>query len=81
MAENNFISVTVKLFAGLNENGPNKSEAILQEGSTINSILEKYNISKKKKLIILVNRIPHYDRDFILKNNSTIAIFPPLGGG
>ena len=82
MTKKNLMSVTVKLFADLTKYGPNKSENLLSEGSSINSILKKYNIpTEKMKLIILVNGRPRYDREFVLKNGDTIAFFPPLGGG
>ena len=59
MTKKNLMSVTVKLFADLTKYGPNKSETLLSEGSSINSILKKYNIpTEKMKLIILVNGRP-----------------------
>lgn len=81
ISNNNTISITVKLFADLQEFGPAKSLLYVPEGSTINTVLEKYRIPKEKKIIILVNRLPRYDKNFILNNDDTIAIFPPLAGG
>lgn len=78
---NNMISITIKLFADLTQFGPAKAEQNLPEGSSINTIFEKYRIPKEKKTIILVNRIPSYDRNSVLKDGDTVAIFPPLAGG
>ncbi len=79
--KSDMVSITIKLFADLTQFGPAKAEQNLPEGSSINTIFEKYRIPKEKKTIILVNRIPSYDRDYILKNGDTVAIFPPLAGG
>ena len=81
ISNNNTISITVKLFADLQKYGPAKSVLDIPEGSTINSIIEKFRIPKEKKTIILVNGLPRYDKNFILNNNDTVAIFPPLAGG
>lgn len=79
--KSNMISITIKLFADLNQFGPAKAEENLPEGSSINTIFEKYRIPKEKKTIILVNRRPSYDRNSVLKDGDTVAIFPPLAGG
>ena len=81
ISNNNTISITVKLFADLQKYGPAKSILDVPEGSTINSVIEKYKIPKEKKIIMLVNGLPRYDKNFILNNNDTVAIFPPLAGG
>lgn len=81
ISNNNTISITVKLFADLQKYGPAKSILDMPEGSTINSIVEKYRIPKEKKIIMLVNGLPCYDKNLILNNNDTLAIFPPLAGG
>jgi molybdopterin converting factor small subunit len=81
ISNNNTINITVKLFADLQEYGPAKSILEVPEGSTINTILEKFRIPNEKKIIILVNRVPRYNKNYILNNDDTIAIFPPLAGG
>jgi molybdopterin converting factor small subunit len=81
ISNNNTISITVKLFADLQKYGPAKSILDMPEGSTIRSIIKKYKIPKEKKLIMLVNGLPRYDKNFILNDNDTLAIFPPLAGG
>ncbi|MFX1340653.1 MAG: MoaD/ThiS family protein [Promethearchaeota archaeon] len=79
--KNNIVSVTVKLFADLQQYGPAKSTLDMPEGSTINSIIEKYRIPKDKKIIMLVNGLPRYDKNFVLNNDDVLSIFPPLAGG
>ena len=81
ISNNNTISITVKLFADLQEFGPAKSIIDVPEGSTINFIIEKYKIPNEKKIIMIVNRLPRYDKNLILNDNDTVAIFPPLAGG
>ncbi|MFW9950397.1 MAG: MoaD/ThiS family protein [Candidatus Thorarchaeota archaeon] len=78
----NSIKITVKLFANLRNYGPNKSYIELPEGSTINTVLKKTNIPKEEKnLIFMINGLPKYDRNLVLKPHDTLAIFPPLAGG
>ncbi|TFG15161.1 MAG: hypothetical protein EU535_01980 [Promethearchaeota archaeon] len=81
MNENKKISVIIKLFADLTQYGPTKAEIVLPKGSDLNTIFDKYKIPKEKKAIILINSLPHYDRNSALKNGDIIAIFPPLAGG
>ena len=82
MTKNNFISVTVKLFADLRVYGPDLTEFDIKEGSTINFILEKYKIPKNDRdLIIMVNGRPHIKSDFVLKDGDIVAIFPIIAGG
>ena len=78
----NSIYVTVKLFANLRKYGVPKSVIEIPEGSTIKSVLKKVKIPKEeKKLIFMVNGLPKYDRNLVIKDKDTLAIFPPIGGG
>jgi len=78
----NIIYVKVKLFANLRKYGTPKSVIEIPEGSTIKSILEEIKIPKEeKKLIFMVNGSPRYDRNLVIKDKDTLAIFPPIGGG
>ena len=82
MIKTNSISITVKLFADLREYGPDRTVLELLEGSSIESILEKYKIPKNDRdLIIMVNGMPHIKSDFILKDGDILAIFPIIAGG
>jgi molybdopterin converting factor small subunit len=80
--EEEVISVTVKFFADFTKYGPSKAEIQVPNYSKIDLLLDKYHIPKEKtKMIILVNGLPHYTRDYVLKNGDIVAIFPPLAGG
>ncbi len=82
IAKNNSITITVKFFANLLEYGPAHSIIDIPEGSTINSILEKYNLPKdEKKFIILINRSPCYEKNFILNEGDIVEFFPPIDKG
>jgi len=78
----NSIYVTVKLFANLRKYGVPKSVIEMPEGSTIKSVLKKVKIpNEEKKLIFMINGSPRYDRNLVIKDKDTLAIFPPIGGG
>lgn len=82
IAKNNTILVRVKLFANLRKYGLPEAILNLPEGSTVNTIIQKYNIPKEEKnLKILINGKPHQKQTTILKDGDLIAIFPPIGGG
>ena len=75
------ISVLVKFFATLRKYGPKKEKITLKAGSTINKIVEKYNIPPDESLVILVNSRPHKTKEYVLKDGDICAIFPAIGGG
>ncbi len=82
IAKNNPINITVKFFANLQEYGPAHSIIDIPEGSTIKSILVKYNIPKdEKKSIILINGSPCYEKNFILNEGDIVEFFPPIDKG
>jgi molybdopterin converting factor small subunit len=57
--------------------GPDKAIVELPEGSTVYSVLKKYNLIKQKESIeIIVNGKPIHDLDYILKDWDNIALFP-----
>ena len=81
----NSIYVTVKLFAGLRKDNITKYVIEMPEGSTIKSVLKKLRIAKflkeEKRWIFKVNGIPKGDRNFLMENNDTLSIFPPMKSG
>jgi molybdopterin converting factor small subunit len=81
MNETREINATVKFFATLRRAAPAKKNITLLVGSTINTILDMFDIPKETKLIILINGVPHQTRETIVKNGDIVAIFPPLAGG
>jgi len=79
IVRNNSILITIKLFSDLQKYRPAQSEIELPEGSTINSIREKYKIStKSKKFIIMVNGRPCYEDDFVVKDGDNVSISSPI---
>jgi molybdopterin converting factor small subunit len=81
MNESKEIYATVKFFATLRSVAPAKRNITLLRGSTVNTILEMFNIPEETKLIILINGAPHKTRETVVNNGDIIAIFPPLAGG
>ncbi|MHA1729413.1 MAG: MoaD/ThiS family protein [Promethearchaeota archaeon] len=73
-----------------------KSVIEIPEGSTIKSVLKKLKSSKlfkipkipkilevpkeEKKLTFKVNGSPKYDANFIMEDNDSLSIFPPMTG-
>jgi len=49
-------------------------------GLTLNNILKYFNIPKKKDKVILING-RRVDKDYILKEDDEITIFPMVDGG
>lgn len=82
MNKNREISVTVKFFATLREYGPSEQRITIPENSTVQFIMEKYEIPEEaRRAIIMINGKPHQDLNTILEDGDIIAIFPPIGGG
>lgn len=71
------IFTQIILHEELREFGPVEAIVELPEGSTINSVLKKYNLAhQKEKLEIIVNGKAIHDLDYILKDWDNIAVFP-----
>lgn len=82
MKNKHYFEITIKFFGNLRKFGPAKSVIRLPEKSTIKHVLDKYRIPKeKRKLIILVNGIPHHKVEYSLNRGDIVAIFPPTAGG
>jgi molybdopterin synthase sulfur carrier subunit len=82
MSEKKQISVTVKFFATLREYGPTEEHLNIPENSTVRFLFDKYQIpEEQRRAIIIINGKPHQELNTTLKNEDTIAIFPPIGGG
>lgn len=71
------IFTQIILHEELREFGPPEAIVELPEGSTINSVLKKYNITgQKEKMEIIVNGKPIHDLGYILKDWDNLAVFP-----
>ena len=56
MSEQEHITVTVKFFATLRDYGPIKASINVKNGDTITSLLDRYDIPKdKRKIIVLIS--------------------------
>ncbi|MFX1451941.1 MAG: MoaD/ThiS family protein [Promethearchaeota archaeon] len=75
IAVDKYISVNIKLEGDLNGYDPDESVIELPEGSTVASILKKYNISNEKNnLKIIVNGKPCYENNIVLKDGDSVFI-------
>ena len=81
MIDKKNITATIKFFANLRDFAPPKKTVTLPLGSTVNTVLDLFNISEETKLIILINGSPHKKRSTQIKDGDIVAIFPPLAGG
>ena len=73
--------IKIKLFASLREYGPPESLLELPLGTTLAQLLKLYLIPEEGHYIIMVNGIPVWNRDYIIKETDEIALFPPIAGG
>lgn len=71
------IYIKITLHEELKEFGLTEVIVDLPEGSTLNSVLNKYRLySKKDNLEVIINGKPVHEYDYILKDWDNIAIFP-----
>lgn len=84
------MKITLKLYANLSDLLPaqakyNAAEIEIPEKSTLNWIIDHFNIPREQAHLVLVNGIfvCGADRDQIgkINNGDTLAIWPPIAGG
>lgn len=78
------MKITVNLFAGL-ENftdfGKRKGNEIeIEDKATIKELLEILNIPAEKASLIMING-KHQDKEYNLKPDDNVSLFPSIGGG
>lgn len=74
------IRVKVRLFATLRENRDKEIIIELPDGATLLDVIEHLNIPKEQASLLLINgKFAKFDE--ALKDNDTVSIFPPIGGG
>lgn len=74
------MKILVKLFANLRDYGENEQEIDFKEGMTPRDVSKKFEIPIEDVAILMINgRRVKIDKE--LKNEDTLAIFPPVGGG
>ncbi|MEJ5362185.1 MAG: MoaD/ThiS family protein [Spirochaetota bacterium] len=74
------MKITVKLFASLQEGRFDVKEIEIEKPVTIDTIRKKLKISRKEKLVVLVNG-KHAELHDKVKDRDVVAIFPQIGGG
>lgn len=74
------LKVKIKLFATLRRGRFEIDEREFESGTTINSILKNLDLPEKDVSIIFFNGHHAYP-GYQVKNEDTIAFFPPIGGG
>ncbi len=72
--------ILVKLFATLRKNGVKEVSVNFKEGLSVKDIVSELQIPECELAIILVNG-KHNNLDYIVKQNDTLFLFPPVGGG
>lgn len=78
------MNIIVNLYGGLDKHASRlerKGNRItIKKGSTIQNLLQKYNIPETEASIFLVNGV-HRQPDYEMQESDEISIFPMLGGG
>ena len=73
------IRVKINLLGDL-EKYQKEPYSFINYGFSVNDIFQYLNVSEKKDLVILVNG-KRADKNYILKSDDEITIFPPVDGG
>ncbi|MGQ9609952.1 MAG: MoaD/ThiS family protein [bacterium] len=79
------MNVRIKLFSYLAKLLPpgsqnNTAEIIIEEGVTVEDMLNMLNVPNDTTNVVLVNR-KYQDRKTMLKEGDTVTVFPPITGG
>lgn len=79
------MNVKVKLFSYLAKLLPpcsqnNTAEIIIEEGVTVEDLLNMLNVPNDTTNVVLVNR-KYQDRKTMLNEGDTVTVFPPITGG
>jgi len=76
------LKITVKLFAFLRQDRFKIRELNFPDGTTVGLVLDSLAISRQEMEIgiIFING-KHAEFDTVLKDDDTLAVFPPVAGG
>jgi len=74
------MQVTIKLFASLRTGRFDCTQWECPESSTIQHVLDQFSIPASEAAIIFRNG-RHAMPEDALRDNDTVSIFPPVGGG
>lgn len=72
--------VKVKLHGDYLKYGPEETYIELEEGSTVNDVLNRFGIEERSYIIVLVNLKRVWFED-VLHDGDVVSIFSPVGGG
>lgn len=84
------MQITLKLYAHLGDLLPagskqNKAEIMIPESTSLNELIDRFQIPRPMAHLVLVNGVFVCDMDrdqaFALKPNDAVAIWPPVAGG
>ncbi len=70
----------IKLFATLRNGRFDISDMDLDDGTTIQTLINSLHINERDAAILFINGI-HAELNSIIKEGDEVAIFPPIGGG
>jgi len=59
---------------------PQFSTVELEDGTTVTSLLNKFNIPEKDVHVVIING-RNADLEQVLQDGDRVALFPPVGGG
>lgn len=78
------MEVELRLFATLRDRLPKENRGVdkvqLPEGSTVNDLIDRLQISQAEAAVIMVNG-KKTSPDTSLTDGDRLSIFPPIGGG
>ncbi|NLM51781.1 MAG: MoaD/ThiS family protein [Firmicutes bacterium] len=74
------MQLTVKLFATLRHNRFKAKIKEFDQGITVEQAIKVLDIPEEEVSLIMVNGIL-VQKEYVLKDGDTLALFPPIGGG
>jgi len=75
------IKIELKLFVTLSGYLPDNSEGLeIPEGTTVDKLMADLGIPSELVKLIFING-KKQNRNYQLKNNDRLGLFPPVGGG
>ncbi|MGB9793876.1 MULTISPECIES: MoaD/ThiS family protein [Caldisericum] len=74
------MNVKVKLYGDYLKYGPEETYIDIEEGSTVEDVLNRFGIKERKYIIVLVNLKRAWFEDK-LNDGDVVSVFSPVGGG
>ncbi|MFP4115588.1 MAG: MoaD/ThiS family protein [Candidatus Aenigmatarchaeota archaeon] len=73
------IEVTLKLVGNLRKFGPHEREMEVEKGTTVEQIVNKYDIPPEENIMAVVNEVPKY-LHYEVKDGDVVDIVRPVSG-